>query len=308
MKESIHIPVMMNEAIEALNLKSGMVVIDATLGGGGYARKIYQEIMPGGKLIVFDRDEEAIERFKNNYSEIAENIICVHSNYADVRKVLKENSIDSVDAIVADLGLSSDQLEDSSRGFAFQKEGPLDMRMDLEERHSAMDVVNKADDESLADIIYSYGDERHSRKIAKAIIENRPIESTAQLAEIVKKVLPSNWKSRIHPATKTFQAIRIFVNKEFEHLRIFLTEGIDLLSKGGKIAVVSFHSGEDRIVKNSFRANARGCVCPEDIPVCRCDHEASVKIITKKPLKSSDEEIKNNPRSRSACLRVAEKI
>ncbi|MCK4635702.1 MAG: 16S rRNA (cytosine(1402)-N(4))-methyltransferase RsmH [Candidatus Moranbacteria bacterium] len=308
MKESIHIPVMMKEAIEMLNLKSGMTVVDATLGGGGYAREIYQKIMPDGKLIVFDRDKQAIERFKNNYPEIAENIIYVHSNHADVRKVLKENSIDSVDAIVADLGLSSDQLNDSKRGFTFQKDSPLDMRMDLEEKHNAMDVVNKAEVDSLADIIYSYGDERHSRKIARAIVKNRPIESTVQLAEIVKKVLPLNWKSKINPATKTFQAIRIFVNKEYEHLRIFLTDGIELLREGGRIAIVSFHSGEDRIVKNSFRTNARGCVCPDVIPVCVCDHEALVKIITKKPLKPSEKEIKNNPRSRSACLRVAERI
>lgn len=308
MKESVHVPVMMKEAVDILNLKPGMTVIDATLGGGGYTKEIYQKIMPGGKLIAFDRDGEAIERFKNNYSEIAENIILVHSNYADIREVLEENEIESVDAIVADLGLSSDQLEDSSRGFAFQNDSLLDMRMDQSEKYTAKDFINEIEENDLANIIYSCGDERNSRKIARAIVNNRPINTTTQLAEIVAKVLPSNWKSKINPATKTFQAIRIFINKEYDHLRVFLTDGIHSLKKGGRIAVVSFHSGEDRIVKNYFRTNARGCVCPEEISVCRCEHEALVKIITKKPLKPSEEEVVNNPRSRSAKLRVAEKI
>lgn len=308
MKESVHVPVMMSDAVKALNLKPGMTVVDATVGGGGYTKEIYQKIMPGGRLISFDRDKESIDRFKNNYSEIAEDIILVHSNYADIRKILEENGIESVDAIVADLGLSSDQLEDSSRGFAFKNESLLDMRMDQNESYSAKDLINEVEEGVLADIIYQYGDERNSRKIAKAIVNDRPVNTTVQLAEIIAKVSPSNWKSKIHPATKTFQAIRIFINKEYDYLRDFLIDGIGLLEKGGRIAVVSFHSGEDRIVKNSFRANARGCVCPDEIPICRCDHEALVKIITKKPLGPSDEEVMINSRARSAKLRIAEKI
>lgn len=303
-----HVPVMMKEAIEMLNLKDGMTIVDATLGGGGYTKEIFQKIMPSGKLISFDRDAEAVENFKKNNSEIADKIILVHSNYADLKKVLAENGIDKVDGIVADLGLSSDQIENVDRGFSFQNESDLDMRMDKNQNLSAFSFVNKAEEKFLADVIFSYGDEKKSRQIAKKIVENRPIQSTTQLASIVKKVVPTNWKNKIHPATKTFQAIRIFVNNEFESLKVFLTEGISLLKNGGRMVVVSFHSGEDRIVKNCFRTNARGCICPDDLPICQCNHKAVVKILTKKPVHPSEEEIKNNPRSRSACLRAIEKI
>ncbi len=293
-----------------LQLKKGMIVFDATLGGGGYTREIYKKIMPGGILIACDQDMQAIDRFKKDFSDIAKNIQIVHLNYSHIRKILKDVGISHVDAIVADLGLSSDQIEETDRGFSFSDNGLLDMRMNQAAQISAGDIVNEYSEEELAQLIYMYGDEKFSRRIAHAICENRPIEKTDKLTQVITDCIPVNMrkKSRIHPATKTFQAIRIAVNDEFGHLKVFLTEGIDVLQKSGRFSVVSFHSGEDRLVKNIFRENARGCICAPEMPVCRCEHEPQVQLITRKPLKPTDEEIHDNPRSRSARLRVVEKL
>ncbi|MEA3322874.1 MAG: 16S rRNA (cytosine(1402)-N(4))-methyltransferase RsmH [Patescibacteria group bacterium] len=310
MESTKHISVMQNEAIEFLNLKKGMTVVDATLGGGGYTREIYNNIMPGGTLIACDRDIDAINRFKKDFGEIVNNIHIVHSNYSHIRKILKDINIDFVDAIVADLGLSSDQIEKTDRGFSFSDVGLLDMRMDQGADISAYDIVNNYSEEELSQIIFMYGDEKFARRIAHAICEKRPIQDTNVLTEVVVSAIPHSvqQKSKIHPATRTFQAIRIAVNDEFKHLKIFLTEGIKILQKSGRFSVVSFHSGEDRIVKNIFRTNARGCICAPEMPVCRCEHEPQVRVLTKKPLTSSEKEVRDNPRSRSARLRVVEKI
>ena len=305
MERTKHVSVMLDEVIDMMELREGMTVVDATLGGGGYTREIYKRIMPGGILIACDQDVDAIDRFKGCYPEIAQNIHIVHSNYSQVRKVLKDLDIEKVDRIVADLGLSSDQIGESDRGFSFSQDAQLDMRMDQSSQISAFEVVNQFSEKDLADIIFHYGDERFSRRIAKRICENRPITSTVALSDIIVSAMPSGVKSKmkIHPATKTFQAIRIAVNEEYEHLKTFLAEGIGMLQSSGRFIVVSFHSGEDRLVKNIFRTNARGCICDVEMPVCRCGHEAQVKLLTKKAIKPSDKEIAENPRSRSACLR-----
>jgi 16S rRNA (cytosine1402-N4)-methyltransferase len=239
---------------------------------------------------------------------MAEKIIIVHSNYSEINSVLAENGIKAVQAIVADLGLSSDQLNDFQRGFSFQSEYLLDMRMDQSEEYSAMNLVNDMEEEVLAKMLFVYGDEKKSRRIAQKIVQNRPIENTQELANLIEKISPRRRGQKIHPATKTFQAIRIAVNREFEHLKKFLKDGIKLLKVDGRMAVVSFHSGEDKIVKNIFRTNARGCICPEYVFECNCGHQPLVKLITRKPLKPTELEVQNNPRARSARLRVIEKI
>ena len=305
-----HISVMRDEAIEMLELEKGMIVVDATLGGGGYTQEIYKKIMPGGMLIAIDTDITAIKQFEKGYPVIAKDIQIVHSNYSHIRKILKGFDIQYVDAIVADLGLSSDQIEETDRGFSFSDQGQLDMRLDQSQKLSAMKIVNEYGEKSLVQLLFDYGDEKFARRIASAICNSRPLDSTQDLTDIIIEAIPSSArkKSKIHPATRTFQAIRIAVNNEFEHLKVFLTEGIDVLQNSGRFSVVSFHSGEDRLVKNIFRTNARGCICAEDMPVCRCEHEPQVKRITKKPIVPSDDEIVNNPRSRSAKLRVVEKL
>jgi 16S rRNA (cytosine1402-N4)-methyltransferase len=310
MDKTRHIAVMQEEALTWMQLKPGMTVVDATLGGGGYTREIYKKIMPGGTMIAIDQDLDAITRFREHEPKITQEIHIVHSNYSHIRKILKDHCIEHVDAIVADLGLSSDQLEKTDRGFSFHSNESLDMRMDQSADVSAYDVVNQWQQEQLADVIFTYGEERYARRIARAICDARPIISTEALAQVIAQAIPEHVRHRmhIHPATRSLQAIRIAVNEEYEHLKVFLTEGIDVLRSSGRIVVVSFHSGEDRLVKNIFRAYARGCICPEDIPVCQCDHVPQVRILTKKPISPSNEEITNNPRARSARLRVAQKI
>ena len=310
MTSTKHVSVMRDEVIEMSKLKIGMTVVDATLGGGGYTLEIYKKIMPGGMLIAIDADITAIKQFEKDYPVIAKDIQIVHSNYSHIRKILKSFDIQYVDAIVADLGLSSDQIEETDRGFSFSDKGHLDMRLDQSQELSAMKIVNEYDKKSLIHLLFKYGDEKFARRIADAICNSRPVNSTQELTNIITEAIPigARRKSKIHPATRTFQAIRIAVNDEFEHLKIFLTEGIKVLQSSGRFSVVSFHSGEDRLVKNIFRTNARGCICAQDLPVCRCEHKPLVKRITKKPITPSDDEIKNNPRSRSAKLRVVEKL
>lgn len=310
MEQTRHMPVMMTEAVDALQLRKGMTVFDATLGGGGYAKTICDRIMPGGRMIACDRDADAITRFVGNERVMAQQMDIVHSNYSHIRKILKDAHVDRVDAIVADLGLSSDQLDETDRGFSFKHSGPIDMRMDQKQPLSALDIVNHCDPEELARIIYEYGDERFSRRIARAICAKRPIATTDVLAQVISDAIPrqSRRSMKMHPATRTFQSLRIAANDEYGHLKIFLTEGIELLRSGGRIAIVSFHSGEDRLVKNIFRTYARGCICAHDVPLCVCGKKPLLHIITKKPVMPTDGEIIKNPRARSARLRVAQKI
>jgi 16S rRNA (cytosine1402-N4)-methyltransferase len=310
LEKTQHIPVMTLEAVEMMQLRRGMTVVDATLGGGGYAKMIYEKIGKEGRLIALDQDQKAIDRFIAHNKKLAQKITTVHSNYSHIRKVLQEQGIEKVDAIVADLGVSSDQLNEADRGFSFKHGGLIDMRMDQGSAISALEIVNQYAQEDIAEIIATYGDEKFAQWIARAICASRPLETTEALAKVVGDTIPHSVRRslKVHPATKTFQALRIAVNDEYRHLQIFLTEGIKVLRDSGRFVVVSFHSGEDRLVKNVFRTHARGCICAEDAPICTCDIVPTVRVVVKKPIVPSEEEVRQNPRARSARLRVVQKL
>lgn len=310
MERTQHVPVMMEEILQWMALRPGMTVIDATLGGGGYTKAIFERIGSEGRLIACDQDQKAIDRFREHHADLAEKITIVHSNYSHIRKVLQEQGVMEVDVIVADLGLSSDQMHETDRGFSFAQEGSIDMRMDQRNELDAFTIVNHYSETEIAEIISVYGDERFARRIAHAICAHRPISSGNVLAQRIVDAIPhvARRTMKIHPATKTFQALRIAVNDEYRHLQIFLTEGIEFLRSTGRMGVVSFHSGEDRLVKNTFRVHARGCICADDVPICMCGHVPDVRILTKKPISPTVEEVRQNPRARSARLRVVEKI
>jgi len=325
---TIHKTVLLDETIEALNLKPGMVVVDSTLGGGGHANVILEKIGSIGTLIAFDRDADAIERFikflisnlefPNKPQVINEkiqkigNIYLVNENFASLKNILADLKIEKVDAIVADLGISSDQLQDSNRGISFQNDAPLDMRMDMTKGQTAADILNKYDEQELVRILKEFGDERHARTIARNIAAERKknqILRTSQLVSIIERSVSGEYKrKKIHFATKTFQALRIEVNRELESLDSFLSQAVELLESSCRLAIITFHSGEDALVKYKFRENARGCICPPEFPVCQCGIKPVIKLITHKPIVPSENEVEENPRSRSAKLRVIEKI
>ncbi|MFA5961810.1 MAG: 16S rRNA (cytosine(1402)-N(4))-methyltransferase RsmH [Parcubacteria group bacterium] len=325
---TIHKSVLLEESIEALNLKEGAVVVDATLGGGGHSREILKIIGSRGTLIALDADIKAIERFaefpissaswqiQNNFQIPIfkfKNIYLVNKNFSGLKDILQAIGIEKADAILADIGYSSDQLEDAKRGISFQQlDAPLDMRFDQTQELTAEKILNEYAPEDLERIIRDYGEEKFYKSIAKGIIEYRAkqkIEKTGELVSIIGSHVSDKYRhGRISPATKTFQALRIAVNQELDSLDQFLDSAIGALAPHGRLAVISFHSLEDRIVKEHLRKNARGCICPQDFPVCLCDNLANLKILTKKPIVAGPEEVENNPRSRSAKLRVCEKI
>lgn len=308
----IHKSVLLKESIELLKLKPGMTVVDATLGGGGHSREILKKIGLRGKLVAIDQDEKAIENFKRYLKPEAGNIFLAKDNFSNLEKILGGQGIKSVDGILADLGYSSAQMEDGSYGLSFLKNAELDMKLDKSLQLTAEEIINKYSEKNLEKILRDYGEEKFAKNIVKKIIECRktkPIEKTAELAEIIKSAVPEKYKrAKINPATKTFQALRIEVNQELENLKKFIPQAIEALSPGGRLAIISFHSLEDRMVKNIFRENARGCICPPDFPQCRCGNKPKIKIITRKPLVPGEEEVENNPRARSAKLRVCEKM
>jgi 16S rRNA (cytosine1402-N4)-methyltransferase len=314
---SIHKPVLLKESIDYLNLKPGMIVIDATLGGGGHSMEIVSRIFPGGKLIAIDQDKDAIAKFEETINGLKldrnkENIVLVNDNFANLKNALLFLKNNKVDAIIADLGISSDQLGNTERGFSFQKNSPLDMRMSQEGELTAEKIVNTYGEDNLKKIFSEYGEERNAGKIAAAVIQARkknPIKTTNELVAIIKDTVPEKYiNGKIHFATRIFQALRIEVNAEIENLKKFLSEATEILSANGRLAVISFHSGEDRIVKYFFRENARGCICPPNFPICQCGQKPSLRIVTKTPVLPTPEEVRSNPRARSAKLRVAEKI
>ncbi len=311
MKSTRHIPVLLQEAIEALQIQPGATVVDATFGGGGHTEVLLEKVGKSGTVIAIDRDQSALKRYQEEHT-IPENLVLVHANYSDLISAVAEQGKQTVDAILADLGFSSDQIEDSERGMSFLTDGPLDMRLDQSQEETAASLVQKLDVSDLARIFRSYGDEAAALKIAKAIAKERavaPITTTRQLAELVERVVPrSHKKTASHPATKVFQALRIAVNQEREHLVRFLESTVDTLRVGGRLSVISFHSGEDRLVKQFFAEAAKACVCPREFPVCRCDKKADFLVISKKGIRPSDAEVAENPRARSAVLRVAEKV
>ena len=313
---TIHKSVLLAETIEYLNLKSGAVCVDATLGGGGHTIEILKRISPGGKLIALDADNDAIERFRERTGiqeqEQKGEIILVNSNFGELVTALGELGIEKVDAVMADLGYSSDQIEDRERGLSFLYDAPLDMRFDRKQELTAKEVVNRYGKGELENILKEYGEEKFYRNIVREIIRQRQekeIAGVKELVEIIEKAVPQKYRNKkIHPATKTFQAIRIEVNQELTNLRKFVQSAIGMLKPGGRLAIISFHSLEDRIVKEIFRENARGCICPNDFPICICGQTPRVKIISKKVIIPRGEELAENLRARSAKLRVCELI
>ena len=302
-----HIPVLFHEVLDTLNLIPGGLYVDGTVGAGGHAQGILKAISPEGKLLGLDRDPVALEIAESRLAEFGNQVVLIHSSYSRLKLHLNNLNWKTVDGILLDLGLSSMQLDNPERGFSFRKAGPLDMRFDPSQPLSAADLINESSKDDLADLIFRYGEERYSRKIADAIIANRPLEDTQELADIIESAI-RNTPSRIHPATRTFQALRIAVNQELKALEAFLPTALDALNPGGRLAVIAFHSLEDRIVKQFFRKESKDCICPPEIPQCVCEHKKQLREINRRPIRPEDKEILENPRSRSAKLRVAEKI
>lgn len=307
-----HIPVLLSEVLELLDLRPGMKVVDATLGQGGYGREIVRKIAPGGVYIGIDLDAEAVRRVECSdwVSRARENgvsVFCVLGNFSDVQSIVEKAGVFGADAAVADLGVSSDQLEDERRGLSFTREGPLDMRLDRSQLFTALEIVNGWSEQEIRRILWNNVQERDASRIARAIVKARPIKTTLELAEVVQRVRASH-REKTHPATKTFLAIRMEVNHEMQNLSRLLDSCLRIIRVGGRAAFVTFHSGEDREVKKFFREAAKGCVCPERFPVCRCGHRAMAKILTKRSIVPREKEISENPRSRSARLRAIQKI
>ena len=302
-----HYTVMLNEAVDALECKDGKIYVDCTLGGGGHSELILKRISPNGRLIAFDIDEEAIRHASERLREYT-NLTIVKSSYTNIKAELAKLGIEKITGgVILDLGASYHQLTKQERGFSFSKDAPLDMRFDMDSDFSAYDVVNRYSEDDLVRIFSEYGEERFSKRIAKKIVETRraePIRTTKELADIIIKAAP-HIKSNIHPATRVFQAIRIEVNNELKNVNIVLNDILDLLDVGGIISVISFHSLEDRIVKQIFKYESAKCRCNDMI--CKCP-PPRIELVNKKPIMASDEEIKENPPSRSAKLRVARKI
>jgi 16S rRNA (cytosine1402-N4)-methyltransferase len=302
-----HIPVLFHEVLDTLNPIPGGLYVDGTVGAGGHAQGILKAISPGGKLLGLDRDPAALEIAESRLAEFGNQVVLIHSSYSRLKSHLNNLNWKTVDGILLDLGLSSMQLDNPERGFSFLKSGPLDMRFDPSQSFSAADLVNQSSKDDLANLIFRYGEERYSRKIADAIIANRPLEDTQELADIIESAIRYT-PSRIHPATRTFQALRIAVNQELEALEAFLPTALDALNPGGRLAIIAFHSLEDRIVKQFFRKESKDCICPPEIPQCVCGHKKQLKEISRRPIRPEEKEILENPRARSAKLRVAEKI
>ncbi len=306
-----HISVLLEEVLEGLNIKENGIYVDGTLGGAGHSSQIVKRLTTG-KLIGIDQDLNALKKASEVLEEYKDKIILVHNNYENIDEVLNGLGIEKVDGILLDLGVSSHQLDEESRGFSHNKDAPLDMRMDETSSFSAWDVVNKYSEKELEDIIWNYGEDRWARRIAKFIVEERkekPIDTTLQLVSVIKKAIPKDVrKDGHHPAKKTFQAIRIEVNRELDVLIKSIPNMVNLLNPGGRLAIITFHSLEDRIVKEGFKELYLDCICPPHLPQCVCDKTREIEIITRKPIVPTEEEIMKNPRSRSAKLRIAEKL
>lgn len=307
-----HQPVLLHEVIEYLRCAPGKCFVDGTLGGGGHAHAILQRTAPDGLLIGIDWDEDALARARLNLQPYKRRLILVRDNFAHLGPILDQLKIQEVDGILLDLGLSSFQIETAERGFSFSQPGPLDMRMDSRGHTTAAHLVNTLGEEELAKLIRQYGEERWSRKIARRIIKARAggaIDKTERLAELVCSAIPPNKRSRIrHPATRTFQALRLAVNHEIDNLQTFLRGALNWLRPGGRLAIISFHSLEDRLVKQAFAQWVRSCRCPDHLQVCGCEGGPLAKLLTKKPIMPGAIELRANPRARSGRLRVVEKI
>ena len=311
MTEFHHVSVLLDECIEGLNIKPDGIYVDGTLGGAGHSGQIAKRLS-AGRLIGIDRDPVALKVAGERLEPYKDNVTLVHSNFCEMAQVLKDLDIPGVDGILLDLGVSSPQLDDGSRGFSYMADAPLDMRMNSEDALSAETVVNTWSQEELKRILYTYGEERYAPQIAAAICRRReeaPIKTTLELVDIIRSAMPAAaLREKQHPAKRSFQAIRIAVNDELGSVERVLEDAMDLLNPGGRLAIITFHSLEDRIVKSAMTAASKGCTCPPSFPVCVCGKKPKVKIISRKPIVASDEELDRNPRARSAKLRVCEKL
>lgn len=306
-----HQPVLFKECIDGLDIRGDGTYVDGTLGGAGHARGIAENLGPKGTLIGIDRDKDAIEASGPRLADVKCDVKIVKGNYADIKSILSEQGIDKIDGALLDLGVSSYQLDDPQRGFSYMCDAPLDMRMDRDDPSGAYDIVNYYDRDRLAKIIKDYGEERYANRIASRIEKERekePIETTGKLVDIIKAAMPAQaLREKQHPAKRTFQAIRIEVNGELSELEQAINDFIDVLGSGGRLAVITFHSLEDRIVKNVFSQRENPCTCPKNMP-CVCGKKPEIKKINKKPIIAGEEELENNPRARSAKLRICEKL
>lgn len=305
-----HKSVLLNECLDGLNIKEDGIYVDGTLGGAGHSNEILKRLKKDGMLIGIDRDMDALNAAKKRLENF-DNVIFVHDNHANIRNILKEQKINGVDGILLDLGVSSYQLDEASRGFSYMADAKLDMRMNQEDCISAYDVVNNYSEQKLASIFFDYGEERYSKQISRKICqirENKKIETTLQLVDVIKSAIPSRaLQEKQHPAKRVFQAIRIEVNEELSKLQKAVEDSIYSLNDAGRLCIITFHSLEDKIVKHTYEQMQGKCTCPKDFPVCVCGYKSYGKIINKKPIVATSEELEENPRSRSAKLRIFER-
>ena len=311
MSEFYHVSVLLEECIDGLNIKPDGIYVDGTLGGAGHSSQIAKRLTTG-RLIGIDRDPVALKAAGERLAPYADRVTLVHSNFCEIAQVLKDLGIDGVDGILLDLGVSSPQLDDAERGFSYMNDAPLDMRMNGEDALSAYEVVNTWSYEELRRILFDYGEERYAPRIADAICrrrEEKPIRTTLELVDIIRSAMPAAaLREKQHPAKRSFQAIRIAVNDELGSVETVMRDAIPCLNPGGRLAIITFHSLEDRIVKNGMAEAAKGCTCPPSFPVCVCGKKPKVKLISRKPIVSGNEELERNPRARSAKLRICEKL
>jgi len=305
-----HESVLEGEVIQNFNLLEGSLIVDGTLGDGGHAELLLKNTTRV-RVLGIDRDLRAIERAEKRLAPFRDRITLVHGNFGDIKTILKKENVMNVDGLLLDLGVSSPQLDSANRGFSFMRNGPLDMRMDSSQKITAADLLIELPDEKLVSVIKEYGEERFSKRIVRAIRQAQKqsaIKTTLQLSNIISSVIHASRQTKIHPATRTFQALRIAVNGELEHIKKALRDSVDILQESARVIVISFHSLEDRIVKNFFKTEEKGCVCPPKIPICSCGHKQRLKIITRKPIIPAVEEVRLNSRASSAKLRVAERV
>ncbi|MGH2448284.1 MAG: 16S rRNA (cytosine(1402)-N(4))-methyltransferase RsmH [Chloroflexota bacterium] len=306
-----HIPVLLDETMQVLRPAASETFIDATLGGSGHAGRLLELTAPNGRLLGIDADPAALAAAENQLGPYGDRVVLVEAFFDRLLEIARNTDFVPVDGVLFDLGVSSPQLDMAARGFSFQTEAPLDMRLGPSAGHTAADLVQTLPQAELQRIFQEYGEERYSGRIARQIVaqrQSRPIRSTIELAELVRKSVPTQTHTRIHPATRVFQALRIAVNDELGRLGAALPQAVESMREGGRLAVISFHSLEDRIVKRFMRQEARGCVCPPEIPECTCGHEASLRVLTTRPIVAGPAEVRENPRARSAKLRAAQKI
>ncbi|MGB2696066.1 MAG: 16S rRNA (cytosine(1402)-N(4))-methyltransferase RsmH [Dehalococcoidia bacterium] len=303
-----HVPVMVRQVLAGLNVRPGGRYVDCTVGAGGHASAIMDAASPGGTLVGIDRDPKALDAAHGRLESFGDDVRLVEGNYDEIERICSELGFAPVHGVLFDLGMSSLQIEDGERGFSFQREGPLDMRFGPQQELTADEIVNEYSQEDIADVIYRFGEEPKARQIARRIVQRRPIRTTTELAKVVEEAVGGRARRQTHPATRTFQALRIAVNQELLSLETALQQAYGLLGDLGRLVVLSYHSLEDRLVKEFFRRESRDCICPPRQPVCTCDHMAGLRSVSRGAVRPSVEEVEANPRSRSARLRVAERL